>query len=470
MNHSADLRTISRRTLLGLGGLAAVGVTGAAWPRLTGTDIPGRNEDVLRIAIQGTAQDAEARQELVDAFTEAHPDIPVRLQAIQSADWGDFFTKILTMTAAGTAPDVTYVATEGAQLFAERMAEPLDEWVSRDADDVADYFEDVHPSLIESFMYNGSLYTFPLDFNAANMYLNLDTLRSSNLEFPSADWDVEEFESMLHTMKEHQDADFSPYYWTNRLFGGVVPWLYANDTSILLEDRFDGGEWLWNRFYSAEQVAERQGGYRWTGSNVSSDAVAETFEMLNRWVREGLSVRPEEGGGNALVGLFASSRIGATPAGGYWAQGLHEAGMTADQFDVQYFPRWKSQRHQFGSAGYSMMRSSERKEQAWEWLKFTSSKEAMELAFPGPETTPTRRSMAVPEFYRETGPEHWQVFYETLDEFPDSGPIPAPPQQAEIENALARNVATAMGGDDAQLHSALDRLDSELTAAMETSA
>lgn len=470
MPHPSTTRSITRRTLLGTGGLAAAGATVAAWPRLTGSDIPGRGEDVLRVAIQGTTQDAAARQDLADAFMAENPDIPVQIDAIQSADWGGFFTKLLTMVASGTAPDVVYLATEGAQLFAERLAEPLDEWITSEAPQMVDYFQDVHPALVEAFMYRGSLYALPLDFNAANMYLNRDALQRAGLELPAPDWGVDEFEGMLRTMQAQSPENFVPYYWTNRLFGGIVPWLYANDTSILTEERFDGGDWLWDTFYSPEKTVSRRGGYRWTGSNVSSDRVHETFERLRGWVADDLSVRPEEGGGNALVGLFGSSRIGATPAGGYWAQGLHEAGMSPDAFDVQYFPQWRTQRHQFGTAGYSILRSSTRKEQAWRWLSFTARKEAMETAFPTPSTTPTRRSMVDEAFYSETGPHNWKVFYDTLDQFPTSGPIPAPPQQAEVENALARNVASGMGGGPAQLDAALERLDRELTAAMEKAA
>src|SRR5690349_17373598 len=127
--HMAD---ISRRALLGLLGAGALGVA-ASWPRLTARDIPGRDSDALTIAILGTAQDAEARAGLVAAFNEQHPDIPVRIVAIQGQDWSNFFAKILTMVAAGTPPDVCVVATEGAQLFAERLAHPLDEFVRRDA-------------------------------------------------------------------------------------------------------------------------------------------------------------------------------------------------------------------------------------------------------------------------------------------------------------------------------------------------
>ena len=173
-------------------------------------------------------------------------------------------------------------------------------------------------------------------------------------------------------------------------------------------------------------------------------------------------MRPEEGGGNALIGLFASNRVGATPAGGYWAQGLNEAGMGPEAFDVQFFPRWRTQRHQFGGAGYALMKTSERKDQAWEWIKFTARKESMQLATPHPNTTPSRRSMVTADFYRGAGPEHWQVFYDTLDRVPSTGPIPAPPQQAAVESALMKNVAVAMGGGAGQMTSALDRLDTEL--------
>ena len=56
----------------------------------------------------------------------------MRVQAIQGADWSNFFAKLLTLVAAGTPPDVCYVATEGTQLFADRLAQPLDDFVRRD--------------------------------------------------------------------------------------------------------------------------------------------------------------------------------------------------------------------------------------------------------------------------------------------------------------------------------------------------
>ena len=72
----ASPSTLTRRALLGAGGAAALAGTVAAWPRLTGADIPGRGQDALTILILGTSQDAAGRQAIADAFMETHPDIP----------------------------------------------------------------------------------------------------------------------------------------------------------------------------------------------------------------------------------------------------------------------------------------------------------------------------------------------------------------------------------------------------------
>lgn len=457
---------IARRTLLGAAGLGALGLFGLNIPRLTATDIPGRNTDALTVAILGTNQDAAARQGLVDAFRVHHPDIPVRIQAVQGQDWSNFFAKILTMVAAGNPPDVCVVATEGAQLFADRLAEPLDAFVQRDADVMADYFDDVHPSLIEAFMYRGQLFQLPIDFNAANIYYNRDTFRAAGLDHPAEGWTVEDFLSIARGLREANRSPFVPFYWTNRLWGGCVPWLYVNDTSFLTEEKAPGGEWLWQRFYGGDPAAQgRSGGYLWEASNALDARVEESFDFLRELVSEGLGASPTQGGGNELVAQFAGGSIGMTPAGGFWVQGLHEAGMTDQDYDVQYFPRWRSQRHQFGAAGYAIMKTSERKDEAWEWVKFCTSREGMQLAFPTPNTTPTRRSMCNEALYSGKGPQHWSVFYDTLDTM-DAAPIPAPPQQAAVETALIKNVLKAVTSDRAGLRAALQTLDRDLTLAL----
>src|SRR5436305_12755255 len=95
-------------------------------------------------------------------------------------------------------------------------------------------------------------------------------------------------------------------------------------------------------------------------------------------------------------------------------------------------------------------------------MKFCATREAMQLAMPKPTTTPTRRSMVNDAFYKATGPKHWRVFYDTLDRFPTTGPIPAPPQQAAVETAVLKNVLNAITGSAGNVRPALGGLQRDL--------
>jgi len=460
----------SRRSLLRYGaygaGAAALAGTAASWDRLTGADIPGRDDGSLVVATLGPAYGPAAIRTLTEGFKKVHPDIKLRINAVQATDWSDFFAKILTQIAAGTAPDLVYVATEGVQLFAQRLGVALDKWVKRDADELREYFADVHPSLVESMMYEGSLYQLPVEFNAADIYLNSQVLKRAGASFPAADWTRDDFTALLRDMKRSSGSQFTPYFWTNRLWGGVVPWLFANGTNLLSESKAPGGSWLWDSFYPAADRQGRGGGYRWTTPQAIHERVEEAYDYLASLIQEDLCTRPEGGNGQNLIGVFSTGRVGVTPAGGFWAGGLNLAGMKDGSFDVQYFPRWRTQRMQFGAAGYALLRTSKLQDEAWEFIKFASRRDTLMRLFETNQTPPARRSMLTADRYREMGPSHWQVFYDTLDKFPDTGPIPAPPQVAEVEQVLLKHTGTALASRRS-VAPALRRMQSDLEKAME---
>ena len=454
---------LSRRAMIGAVGLGIVG-TAISWPRLTGADIPGRGQDALTITVFGTAQDAAQRQGLVDGFQKQHPDIPVRIVAIQGQDWASYFAKILTMVAAGNPPDIVTTATEGTQLFASRMAYPIDEFVQRDAADMQEYFDDVHPSLIESFLYKGNLYQLPDNFNAANVFYNTQAMERAGIERPDDNWTLQDFFDVARRMKNSAQDKFLSYFWNNRLWGGVVPWLYINQTSFLTEEKAPGGEWLWEKFYPNQ--TPRGGGFLWENADALNDKTIESFEVLQQMVSEGLAANPAQGGGNELVALFSTGAVGMTPAGGFWVQGLKEAGVANDEYDVAFFPKMRGQRHQFGAGGYAIMDTSQRKEDAWQWLKYCVSVEGMSIAHNKPDSSIPRKTLNDKIYGAGTGPKHWQVFYDTLEKFPDTGPFPAPPQQAAVESALIKNVVPTITNGPGGVRPGLETMQRDLELAL----
>ena len=149
-----------------------------------------------------------------------------------------------------------------------------------------------------------------------------------------------------------------------------------------------------------------------------------------------------------------------TIGGGFWAGGLHTAGMSPTAFDVQYFPAWSVQKHLLGDAGYAMLKSSKNKEMAWEFMKSLTAPAALGALVAGNTSTPTRRSMMTASRYAPTGPDHWEVFYGTLDKFPNTTPIPAPPYYQQMATAFTDATTQAMSSGNAK--AALDGLQTQL--------
>ncbi len=179
----------------------------------------------------------------------------------------------------------------------------------------------------------------------------------------------------------------------------------------------------------------------------NNEANVQALDFMVQLFNEGITPAVELGGGETLQGFFTSGTLAMTPAGGFWAGGLSNAGMEKGAFDVQLFPKWQNQRHQFGTGALFLFAGTENPDTAWEYYKFGASKEGMEvngIFNPVTLTTPARRSMNNAERYANTGPEHWEVFYSTLDDHPDTAPIPAPPISNPMTTLFTSYTARAM--------------------------
>jgi len=422
----------------------------------------------LKVAFFGDPKQAATLSKVADPFRAAHPGVTVEFVGTTGTDWNDFFTKLLAQIAAGNAPDLASVATEGVQLFAAKnLAQPLDEYVTRDASELKDYFSDVHPSLVEAMMYKGHLYELPTDFNAGNMYFNTPLLTSAGLSLPAADWTIDDFQNVAGKIGSVGKGAI-PFDWVVRLWGSWTSFMYANGGNLLTEGKYSGGDWLWSKFYAGDPAAQgRGGGWQWGAPTANSAPVVEALDFMIQLKKAGLSTQPDAGGGGTLQGLFSNNKIGMAIGGGFWAGGLHNAGMKQGTYDVQFFPKWKTQRHLFGTGGYGMLQHSKNKDLAWELMKSITTTAGIDVLTAGNSSTPVRKSMMTAERYATTGPKNWKVFYDTLTDHPDTTPIPAPPFYNTLATALVARTTQALSSGNAK--SALDGLQGDLETAAKSS-
>lgn len=455
---------LSRRDLLKMAATSAAAATAGLMPTIRIFAAPPL-QDSVTLRFQ---ENADSYGAVVEAFKAKFPNINIEFVEVSGVDHAEVASKILAQLAAGQPVDIGYAATEATQLYAgEGLALPLTQRALDDKDELAEYFADVSPTLVEGMMYEGDLYQLPRDFNAAHIYFNKTLLAEAGLEVPSEEWtkdDFTEYARALTGLGENKDS--FGFGWTNRLWGSWTPWFFVNDTNLLTEERAPGGEAIWSTFYADEPLAEgRGGGWRWPAPQANNPSMVEALEYVVSLTTEGLTPAVEIGGGSTLDGFFVSNKLGMTIAGGFWGGALVNAGMEKGSFDVQFWPRWKSQRHQFGTGGAWILNGSGSEDAAWEFVKFNTATDVM-LMIPwmaSASTTPVRRSMNTAEYWGQTGIENWNVFYDALDKRSDTGPIPAPVFSIEMTNIYTRFTSLATSGELAP-KDALDGMQAELEA------
>lgn len=453
--------TLSRRQMLQASAAGAAGVAASALPGSV-TLASSPSQDAVSLRMQTFS--APDIQTLIDSYVEINPHVSIEPLSVTGVDHQEVATKILATLAAGNPIDIGFACTEVTHLYAgEGLAQPMTSRLMDEADDFREYYEDTSPVLSETMLYEGDVYQLMDNFNAANMFLNKTLLEEAGLDFPDEDWTREDFYEMAQAMTGI-DGSFG-YGWTNRFWGSWMPWIFVNDTNVLVEEKAPGGEWFWDTFYADEPRAEgRGGGYRWPAPQANSPEMVETLEFVVSLTEEGLTPAVEVGGGRTLTGFFTNNKLGMTPAGGFWSGALASAGMEPGTFDAQFWPAWKSQRHQLGVCGPWILDGSGKEDHAWHVLRHYKQKEVQQnLGYFTPyiRTTPTRRSLCNAEAFANTGVENWHVFYDTVDERPDTGPIAQPVFVVELTNIFTRYTSLATSGEQTP-QEALDGMQAEM--------
>ena len=458
-------KKLSRRDMLKL---AAAGSTGLV---MSGLPVRVLAQDSVTIKVQTAGLDDNTLQPVADIMIARHPHVNVEWVVLTGIDHEEVAAKILALVAAGESIDVGYAATEACQLFAgQGLAAPLDDRITGDPDQDfwTDFFSDVHPSLTEAMMYEGSLYEPPRDFNAANMYFNTNVLAENGFDVPGEEWTKDDFVEIARATTKKDDAgrtEIFGYAWTNRLWGSWMPWIFVAGGNLYTEERAPGGDWVWDGYYEGDMAADgRGGGFRWREPIANSSEVVEALQLVVDLWQEGVTPDIAMGTGQTLTGFYATGLLCMTPAGGFWAGRLGNEGMEKGDFDVQYWPNWRNQKHQFGTGGHWLSTTSTAPDEAWEFMKIEVSHEGFQSSIffnPVIITTPSRRSYSQADAFESTGPANSDVFYGTLDDHPSTSPIPAPPWSNPMTTIFTTYTGFAMSGEMGP-QQALDEMQAEL--------
>jgi multiple sugar transport system substrate-binding protein len=343
-------KPFGRRSLLrGAGALTAASLT----PWAAGC---APEDDALSFFFAANPEERDARMRIVDEFQRQHPDIKVR--AVLSAP--GVMQQLSTFCAGGKCPDVLMAwELTYAELADRGVLLDLNTLLAKDQAFAAELKSDGIGALSDTFMFNGGQYAFPEQWSGNYLFYNKRLFAEAGVQPPPRTWEQPwSFTEFLDTATALTRRNGS---------GRVTQWGFVN---------------TWVSFYSAGLFAMNNG-VPWstprvnpTHFNFDNDAFIEAVQfyadLANKYK---VAPNASETQSMSTPDLFAVGRA-AIALGGHWR---YQTFIRADglDFDVTSLPVGPRRQGQpacsnIGSTGLAISASSQRKEQAWEFVKFAT--------------------------------------------------------------------------------------------------
>jgi len=346
--------------------------------------------------------------QMVQIFEAAHPNIKVK---VETASFDDYFTKLQTLIAGGTAPDVFELNYENFVTYAAKGL-LLDLSPTMQADTTLDasvYSERAN----SAFSYNGMQLGLPATFSTVVLYYNKDLFDKAGVAYPTADWT---WADAVEAGKKLND----PANGVWGLYSGVQFWEFykkaAQNNCKFFND--DQTEVLIN---SAECVQALQT----MVDLVKTDKVVPSAADM---------------GGQSDGDMFTSGKL-AMDVSGIWMFSAYKA--APFQWDITVEPGMTNKATHFFANGVSVFAASKHPQEAYEWVKFfTSDPEMANIRIASGWELPALKDPALFQAYlSQTPPANRQAVIDSL-EFAVVPPVIV--RQSEMQDGINKLLEQVM--------------------------
>lgn len=303
----------------------------------------------------GNTDEANTIQKTVDAYQKTNPNVKVK---IVYADWTNYWTKLQTQFASGSAPDVFAMSTT---MYLKKYASKG--WLANCTDlakksnfDLDKYYK----AAIDLNSYNGVMYSMPQDINTIVLAYNKDLFGKAGLTIPgeNATWDeiLEDAKKLTidKNGKTSLDAGFDPdnvEQWGIYNFGAnsdasVDPLCNSNGVGLISAD--------------GKKV-------QLTDSSVKS-SIQYLYDLVWKY-----KVAPSESVVPAGTDIFVTGKCAIYTLPSYLLYGYKST--TGLNYEVSQMPAGTSGKHfnAVQSKGISIYSKSKNIDAAWDFVKYVAS-------------------------------------------------------------------------------------------------
>jgi len=346
--------------------------------------------------------------QMIQLFEAGHPGIKVK---VETAPFADYFIKLQTLIAGGTAPDVFELNYENFVTYADKGL-LLDLTPMLEADtglDTAIYY----PRALEAFNYNGMQLGLPATFSTVMLYYNKDMFDKAGLPYPTADWTWADAVAAARQLNDPANGVWG-------LHSGIQFWEFykkaaQNNCKFFNEDKT---EVLIN----------------------SPECVQALQTMVDMVKTEKVMPTTAEMGGVSDGDMFKSGKLAMDVTGIWMFSAFKDAPF---QWDITVEPGMATKATHFFANAVSVFAASKHPQEAYEWAKFfTSDAKMAKIRVESGWELP---ALSNPEFFTDylsqTPPANRQAVFDSL-QFAVVPPVIV--RQSEMQDGVGKLLEQVM--------------------------
>ncbi|WP_084964513.1 ABC transporter substrate-binding protein [Thermoactinospora rubra] len=286
---------------------------------------------------QGAAMEKIARE-----FTRTHPNIEVKLQFTPNKE---YWTKLQTAAAGGTAPDVFWMNGPRIGLYASQGALlPLSDRIARDKVDMTKFPK----SLVDLYTLDGKQYGIPKDFDTIGLWYNKKLFDAAKVDYPDENWTWDDVRAAAKKLTDPAKGVYGigAMAWPQELYYNTI---FQAGGYVVSDDKKKSG--------------------------FDDPATIEGLKFWKDLLDQKLSPTVQQMTDNDPIEMFKSGRLAMWYDGSYDApQYFRTEGLDADVAPLPAGPKGRATViHGLANVIYAKTRHPQ---EAWEFVKFLAGEQA----------------------------------------------------------------------------------------------
>lgn len=361
---------------------------------------PKRQGDEVLLMLRATAEQLEVWQAALDKFKEQYKINVI----IQNEPYDSYFSKLQTMIAGNSAPDVVFMeSTRFPEFVTKGALMNLDQFVKAEREVVA---TDFYPEAWKAYQYQGSTYGLPNDMAVLSVAYNVEAFELAMLQPPKESWTWADYLKTAKTLTADTDDDGRIDQWGTT----VCPWWQV---------------YVWQN--GGELVDDVTNPRKSTLSTPAAQEALQFLADLNLKHKVAPSASLTESMGR--VEGFFSNHVGMIYCGRW---DLPEFKKLRDgRWNTTLLPKGKREANLGLGSGFCIVKDSPKAQNAWKLIMFLSMGDGQQELLEGGFHTPASQVLTNSQYFLGSSVGGAPAFVEGVKY---AHPVPFTTRYTEIAN------------------------------------